>query len=56
MDESGTRNDQTKLGIYELRGDTYIYCLAAAGKPRPTELSGKKRSGHSLGVMRREKP
>ena len=56
MDESGVKNDKTKLGIYELDGDTYKYCLAPAGKPRPTEFTSKAGSGHSLGVSKREKP
>jgi uncharacterized protein (TIGR03067 family) len=56
MDESGVKNNKTKLGIYELDGDTYKYCLAPAGKARPTEFASKKGSGHSLGVSKREKP
>ena len=56
MDETGKRNDKTKLGIYELAGDKYKYCLAPAGKPRPTEFTSKAASGHSLGVSKREKP
>jgi uncharacterized protein (TIGR03067 family) len=56
LDESGKANDKTKLGIYELNGDTYKFCLAAAGKPRPTEFASKEGSGHSLGVSKREKP
>jgi uncharacterized protein (TIGR03067 family) len=56
MDESGVKNDKTKLGIYELNGDVYKYCLAPAGKPRPTEFTSKAGSGHSLGVSKREKP
>jgi uncharacterized protein (TIGR03067 family) len=56
MDESGTRNDKTKLGIYQFDGDSLKFCLAAAGKPRPTEFTSKEGSGHSLGVMKREKP
>jgi uncharacterized protein (TIGR03067 family) len=56
MDESGAKNDQTKLGIYEVSGDTYRYCLATAGKPRPKDFTSKEGSGHSLGVMKREKP
>ncbi len=55
MDESGVKNDKTKLGIYELDGDTYKYCLAPAGNPRPTEFSSNAGSGHSLGVSKREK-
>jgi uncharacterized protein (TIGR03067 family) len=56
MDETGVKNDKTKLGIYELDGDTYKYCLAPAGKPRPTEFTSKAGSGHSLGVSKRENP
>jgi hypothetical protein len=56
MDESGVKNDTTKLGIYELNGDTYKYCLAPAGKPRPMYFTSKDESGHSLGVSKREKP
>ena len=56
LDESGAKNEKTKLGIYELDGHTYKYCLAQAGKPRPTEFTSKAGSGDSLGVMKREKP
>ena len=55
LDESGMKNDKTKLGIYELDGDTYKYCLAPAGKARPTEFTSKPGSGHSLGVSQRGK-
>jgi len=56
LDESGMNDDKTTLGIYELDGDTYRYCLAPAGKPRPTEFASKEGSGHSLGVSQRQKP
>ena len=56
MDESGLKNDKTKLGIYELDGDIYKYCLAPAGKARPTAFNSEPGSGHSLGVSKREKP
>lgn len=56
LDESGTKNEKTKLGIYELNGDTYKSCLAPAGKPRPTEFASKEGSGNSLVVSKREKP
>jgi uncharacterized protein (TIGR03067 family) len=56
LDESGEKNEKTKLGIFELNGDTYKYCLAPAGKPRPKEFSSKAGSGHSLGVSTRAKP
>lgn len=56
LDESGVKYDKTKLGIHELKGDTYKYCLAPAGKPRPREFSSKPGCGHSLGVSKRAKP
>jgi uncharacterized protein (TIGR03067 family) len=56
LDGSGVKNEKTKLGIYELDGDTYRFCLASAGKPRPTEFISKAGSNHSLGVSKREKP
>jgi uncharacterized protein (TIGR03067 family) len=56
FDESGETNERTKLGIYEIRGGSYRFCLAPAGKPRPTEFSSKPGSGHSLGVSRRARP
>ena len=56
MDESGLKNEKTKLGIYEIDGDNYKFCLAPDGKPRPTEFKSKEGTGHSLGVSKREKP
>jgi uncharacterized protein (TIGR03067 family) len=56
LDESGKKNEKTKLGIYEIRGDTYKFCLAPAGKARPKEFTSKQGSEHSLGVCKREKP
>jgi uncharacterized protein (TIGR03067 family) len=55
LDQSG-RPDKTKLGIYEIHGDSYRYCLSPAGKPRPTQFVSKKGTGDSLGVSKREKP
>jgi uncharacterized protein (TIGR03067 family) len=46
---------QTLLGIYELEGDTYKICYAAAGKDRPKDFGCKKGSGHSLTIWEREK-
>lgn len=56
LDGSGMNNDKTKLAIYELKGDTYKYCIAPSGKPRPTEFSSQEGSGNSLIVSKREKP
>ena len=52
----GPEKGNTNPGIYELDGDTIKFCLASPGKPRPTEFTSKEGSGHSLGVMKREKP
>jgi uncharacterized protein (TIGR03067 family) len=56
LDESGTNNEKAQLGIYQLDGDIYRYCLAPAGKPRPKEFASPEGSGISLGVSRRETP
>lgn len=53
LDESGVKNDKTKLGIYEIHGDTYKYCLAPAGTPRPTDFTCKPGTKHSLGISKR---
>ncbi len=54
LDATGQHNEKTKLAIYKLDGDTYTFCLAPAGKPRPTEFESKPGSGYSLGVSKRE--
>ncbi len=56
LDETGTVNDKTKRAIYELDDDTFKYCIAPAGKPRPTEFVSREGTGHSLIVSKREKP
>jgi uncharacterized protein (TIGR03067 family) len=43
------------LGIYELDGDTYRVCFAAAGKERPKDFECKAGSGHTLTVWKRER-
>src|SRR5690349_16850512 len=42
-------------GIYELNGDTLRSCVAAPGKDRPTEFTGKAGSGQTLRVFKRVK-
>lgn len=55
FDKTGVKNSNTKLAIYEITGDTYKYCVAPAGQPRPTEFASKPGSKLSLGVSKREK-
>ncbi len=42
-------------GIYELDGDTYRYCFARPGMPRPTEFKTAADSGLSMMVLKRAK-
>ena len=51
----GENKGQTRLGIYELSGDTYRACLAASGKPRPSAFSSEPGSGNVLWVFRKQK-
>ena len=39
-------------GIFELTDDQLRYCVAAPGKPRPTEFSAPKGSGHTLVTLK----
>jgi uncharacterized protein (TIGR03067 family) len=50
----GPDKDKTAKGIYELTDDTQTICMAAPGKPRPTEFVSKPDSGLILQVLRRE--
>jgi len=52
----GEGKTNTLKGIYELKGDTQKICIAAPGKPRPTEFVTKPDSGHVIQVLKREKP
>jgi uncharacterized protein (TIGR03067 family) len=52
----GPHKDKTAKGIYELDDDTQKICVAAPGKPRPTEFVSKPDSGSVVQVLRREKP
>jgi uncharacterized protein (TIGR03067 family) len=45
-----------QLGIYELDGDTFRYCVAYSGNPRPTEFTtNKPNGGQALQAYVREK-
>jgi len=39
--------------IYELKGDTLTYCIAAPGLPRPTEFATSLADGRTLVVLAR---
>ena len=52
----GSGKSVTQKGIYELDGDNQKICMAAPGKPRPTEFVSKPDGGHTIQVMKREKP
>lgn len=54
MDSIGEDAGKTLLAIYSLEGDRLVFCAAAPGLPRPTEL--KTRPGQVLRVSQREKP
>jgi uncharacterized protein (TIGR03067 family) len=40
-------------GIYSLRGGVLTYCVAAPGRPRPTEFATAKGDGQTLVVLKR---
>src|SRR5262245_24145518 len=44
------------LAIYDLQGDTLRVCWSPVGKGRPAEFASPPGSGHSLVVLKREKP
>jgi uncharacterized protein (TIGR03067 family) len=49
----GRGKGQTRLGIYELGGDTVKLCLAAPGDERPTDFLSKLGDGRTIGVWKR---
>jgi uncharacterized protein (TIGR03067 family) len=40
-------------GIYSLQGDVLRYCVAAPGRPRPSEFATTKGDGYTLVVLKR---
>jgi uncharacterized protein (TIGR03067 family) len=52
MDAAGKK---TFVGIYEVEGDRYKFCIVPAGKTRPTEFTSKEGSGNIMIVNKREK-
>jgi uncharacterized protein (TIGR03067 family) len=47
---------ETYQGIYEIDGDTFKDCIAPPGEARPTEFKTAEGSGHTLMILKREKP
>jgi uncharacterized protein (TIGR03067 family) len=53
MDESGPRQGQTCLGIYELNGDEFRVAFAAPGEERPSKFETTPGSGQWMHVWHR---
>jgi uncharacterized protein (TIGR03067 family) len=53
--EGAAKDAPPLLGIYEIDGDTFRACFAAAGKERPKDFACKAGSGHTLTVWQRER-
>jgi uncharacterized protein (TIGR03067 family) len=54
---SGKDKDQVLLGVYKLEDEKLSMCFNGPGKEdRPKEFSAKEGSGHTLYVLKREKP
>jgi uncharacterized protein (TIGR03067 family) len=51
----GRNQGMNQLGIYELEGDTWKICLADPGRPRPTDFVTRGKTGHTLGIWKRER-
>jgi hypothetical protein len=52
----GANKGKVFLSIYKVDGDTYLSCVAQAGKDRPTEFSSKPGTDHYLFRWQRSKP
>jgi len=53
------RVEETRLhssAIYDLRGDSLTYCIAAPGYPRPTGFETRKDDGRTLVTLKRIAP
>ena len=51
----GFTKGKKQLGIYELDGDTFKSCFAAAGAERPTDFTSKPGDRRTVSVWKREK-
>jgi uncharacterized protein (TIGR03067 family) len=52
-DESGSRQGETCLGIYELKGDEFRVVFASPGGPRPSKFETRPDSGQWMHVWKR---
>jgi uncharacterized protein (TIGR03067 family) len=53
---SGNDKGKTQLGVYELKDDTFTFCMARAGqKERPSELASTEKSQTILTVAKKAK-
>ena len=53
--DGGKDRGERVLGIYKLEDDQLTICMAAPGKPRPTEFKAEKGSGCTLRTFTRAK-
>jgi uncharacterized protein (TIGR03067 family) len=53
--EEGRAKGETRLGIYEVKGDVLRICQAPSGEDRPTEFSSKEGTGWTLKTFKRAK-
>ena len=51
----GPHKGEKMLGVYQLRGDSFVVCFAAPGKDRPTELKPAGGPGLRVLAFKREK-
>jgi uncharacterized protein (TIGR03067 family) len=52
-DDNGAQEDETCLGIYELKGNEFRVAFAPPGKARPSKFSTTPDSGHWMHVWKR---
>jgi uncharacterized protein (TIGR03067 family) len=53
--EEGPEKGKTELGIYNLQGNTFTFCVNDAGKPRPTKLATVAKTEISLVELQKAK-
>ncbi len=53
--KSGPNAGKTMVGLYDIKGDTYIFAFDPKGETTPKELSAKAGTGHLLHTWKRSK-